>query len=42
MTIINCCTYKFESDQKKFGCVGSCGYVPASVKCASLKIQHRK
>ena len=24
--------YKFENDQKKFGCVGSCGYAPASVK----------
>ena len=24
--------YKFENDQKIFGCVGSCGYVPASVK----------
>ena len=20
--------YKFENDQKKFGCVGSCGYAP--------------
>ena len=26
--------YKFEDNQKKFGCVGSCGYVPASVKCS--------
>ena len=24
--------HKFENDQKKFGCVGSCGYAPASVK----------
>ena len=26
--------YKFENDQKNFGCacVGSCGYAPASVK----------
>ena len=24
--------YKFENYQKKFGCVGSCGYAPASVK----------
>ena len=24
--------YKFGTDKKKFGCVGSCGYVPASVK----------
>ena len=24
--------YKFENDQKNFGCVGSCRYVPASVK----------
>ena len=24
--------YKFENDQKKIGCVGSCGYAPASVK----------
>ena len=24
--------YKFENDQKNFGCVGSCGYDPASVK----------
>ena len=24
--------FKFENDQKKFGCVGSCGYAPASVK----------
>ena len=24
--------YKFENDQKKFGCVGGCGYAPASVK----------
>ena len=24
--------YKFENNQKKFGCVGSCGYAPASVK----------
>ena len=24
--------YKFENDHKKFGCVGSCGYAPASVK----------
>ena len=24
--------HKFENDQKNFGCVGSCGYVPASVK----------
>ena len=23
--------YKFDNDQKKFGCVGSCGYAPASV-----------
>ena len=23
--------YKFENDQKKIGCVGSCGYAPASV-----------
>ena len=23
--------YKFENDQKKFGCVGSCGYATASV-----------
>ena len=24
--------YKFEKDKKKFGCVGSCGYAPASAK----------
>ena len=24
--------YKFENDQKIFGCFGSCGYAPASVK----------
>ena len=24
--------YKFENDQKKIGCVGCCGYAPASVK----------
>ena len=24
--------YKFEKDKKNFGCVGSCGYAPASVK----------
>ena len=24
--------YKFERDKKNFGCVGSCGYAPASVK----------
>ena len=24
--------YKFENVQKKFGCVGSCGYAPASIK----------
>ena len=24
--------YKFENDRKNFGCVGSCGYAPASVK----------
>ena len=24
--------YKFENDQKQLGCVGSCGYAPASVK----------
>ena len=23
---------KFENDQTKFGCVGSCGYAPASVE----------
>ena len=28
--------YKFEKD-KKNGCVGSCGYAPASVKCLSKK-----
>ena len=27
--------YKFENDQKKFGCVWSCGYAPASVKYIS-------
>ena len=27
--------YKFENDQKKFGCDGSCGYAPASVKYIS-------
>ena len=30
--------YKFEKDQKNFGCVGSCGYVPASVKNLILMI----
>ena len=28
--------YKFENDQKKFGCVGSCGYAPASVNYKPL------
>ena len=28
--------YKFEKDKKKFGCVGSCGYAPASVKIVPL------
>ena len=23
--------YKFENDQKNFGCVGSCGYAPTSL-----------
>ena len=33
MTILDCCiVYKFGNDQKNFGCVGSCGYAPASVK----------
>ena len=30
--------YKFENNQKKFGCVGSCGYAPASVKKRHLYI----
>ena len=25
----------FENDQKEFGCVGGCGYAPASVKNSS-------
>ena len=29
--------YKFENDQKKFGCVGGCGYAPASVKWTVIK-----
>ena len=28
----NSLQYKFENYQKKFGCDGSCGYAPASVK----------
>ena len=28
----NSLLYKFENDQENFGCVGSCGYAPASVK----------
>ena len=28
--------YKFENDQTNFGCVGSCGYAPASVKYGIL------
>ena len=28
--------YKFESEQKNFGCVESCGYAPASVKKSLL------
>ena len=28
----NSLLYKFENYQKNFGCVGSCGYAPASVK----------
>ena len=30
--------YKFENDQKKFGCVGSCGYAPGSVKYSNSMI----
>ena len=32
MTICIRLLYKFENDQKEFGCVGSCGYATASVK----------
>ena len=28
--------YKFENDQTIFGCVGSCGYAPASVKSYTI------
>ena len=28
--------YKFENDQKKFGCVGSYGYAPASVNLKAM------
>ena len=28
----NSLLYKFENDQKNFGCLGSCGYAPASVE----------
>ena len=31
--------YKFENDQKKFGCVGSCGYAPASIKYPGSSLQ---
>ena len=31
--------YKFENDQKKFGCFGSCGYAPASVKYLHINNQ---
>ena len=29
---IDGCTYYFEQCTKKFGCAGSCGYVPPSVE----------
>ena len=34
--------YKFENGQKKFGCVGSCGYEPASVKCKRTRARGKK
>ena len=30
--------HKFENDQKKIGCVGCCGYGPASVNCSFIVV----
>ena len=32
--------YEFGTDKENFGCVGSCGYAPDSVKCKETIIKH--
>ena len=33
--------YKFENDQKNVGCVGSCGYAPASFNKSRVLLRHQ-